>query len=74
MFALDKIADSTQLGRWTTKVFYPNEPARDQLRVGLLPPSAEQRYSGFGLLAVVFRVAHKQTISQLNKEVLCFGK
>jgi hypothetical protein len=46
--SLNKIADSTQLGRRTTEVFYPDEQAEEQLRVELMPYSAKRKYSGFG--------------------------
>jgi len=46
--SLNKITDPTELGRRTTEVFYPDEPAEEQLRVKLLPYSAKRKYSRFG--------------------------
>jgi hypothetical protein len=46
--SLNNIVDPAQQGRRTTEVFYPNEPAEDQLKVELVPPSAKRNYSEFG--------------------------
>lgn len=46
--SLNNIADPAQQGRRTTEVFYPDEPAEDELKVELVPPSAKRNYSEFG--------------------------